>query len=237
MRLACWAVAALSILPALGWAASGTVVVEGRVVPLPPGEWREVGRGVEVDNLRYTGQQYRLGKAIFVQEKDGRATAMTVVWAASTNPGTTINWRVEPVCRREDLFAQLSQSTDHRSMDCLAVGAFMPARRRGERVAAEWRGYMDELESRPDWIPPTWVFASYRLTDPYNLLAVEYRFSPEAHGFAPDRRAWAANGWNPGNLDGPRRGFMERVRYWATWARPALWQAFQRNAGAALPRL
>ncbi len=182
------------------------MAVEGRVVPLPPGEWREIGRGVEIDNLRYGGQQYRLGKAVLVQESGGRVTGMVLVWASS-NPGTTINWVVTPVCRREDFYAQMTRSTDHRSMDCLAVSSMMPPRRRGESVPEELRGYFNEVEQRPDWMPHAMAFASFRLTDPFNLLHVEYRFSPEANGFPPDRRARAADGWNPANLDDQRRGF------------------------------
>ncbi len=238
MVLARWsAVLTLALLPSFAWAVSGAVAVEGRIVPLPPGEWREIGRAVEVDNLRGgAGQQYRVGKAVLVQENGGRVTGMVLVWASS-NPGTTVNWTIPPVCRREDLYAQVTRSTDHRSMDCLAVSSMMPTRRRGEAVAEEWRGYFNELEQRPDWVPHVLAFASFRLTDASNLLHVEYRFSPEAHGFQSDRRAWAANGWNPASLDDQRRGFLNRVRTWASAVRPALWQAFQRNAPVPLPAL
>ena len=235
MVFASWSAAlVLAALPSLAWAVSGSVVVEGRVVPLPPGDWREIGRGVEIENLRYESQQYRFGKAVFVQESGGRVTGMTLVWASS-NPGTEIEWLVPPVCRREDIHAQMTRSTDHRSTDCLAVGSTMPARRRGEDVAEEWRNYFDEVERRPDWMPHALVFASFRLTDPFNLLHVEYRFSPEAHGFPPDRRAWRMNGWNPANLDARRRSFLDRVSAWASAVRPALWHAFQRNVPLSLP--
>ena len=72
------AVLALALLPSFAWAVSGSVTVEGRVVPLPPGEWREIGRGVEVNNLKCVGQQYRVGTAVFVQESGGRVTGMTL---------------------------------------------------------------------------------------------------------------------------------------------------------------
>lgn len=236
MTFVSWCMAlALSALPSFALAVSGNAAVEGRVVPLPPGEWREVGRATEVANLRYSGQQYRLGKALFIQESNGRATAMTVVWAASSNPGTSINWDVPATCRREDVFAQMTRSADHRAMDCLVVGTLLPMRRRPENVPDEWRSYFTELEARPEWIPHTWAFASFRLSDPFNLLHVEYRFSPEAQGFGVDRRAWSANGWNYANLDDRRRGFLERVRVWASLARSTLWQGFQRGAPVSLP--
>ncbi len=224
----------LAALPSFAWAASGSVVVEGRAVPLPPCEWREIGRGVETESLRYGREEYRFGKAVFVQESGGRVTGMTLVWTSS-NPGTEIAWLVPPVCRREDVFAQMTRSTDHRATDCLAVGATLPPRRHGEDVAEEWRGYFGEVERRQGWMPRALAFASFRMTDPSNLLHVEYRFSPEAHGFPPDRRAWGTNGWNPANLDAQRRGFMERVSVWASAVRPALQQAFQHDVPFSLP--
>jgi hypothetical protein len=155
---------------------------------------------------------------------------MVVVWSATSNPGTNINWTVEPICRREDFYLQMTRSTDQQNMDCAAISTVIPGRRRGsEKLSDEWRRYYDALEANPDWIPSTWAFAAYRLAAGGNLLHVEYRFSPEAHGFPPDRRSWGANGWNPGNLDDRRRTFMERLRLWATITRSNLWQAFQRD--------
>src|SRR4051812_25690891 len=54
----------LVLLPSLAAAVSGNITVEGRIVPLPPGDWREVARATEVRTLRYTGQAYQLGKVI-----------------------------------------------------------------------------------------------------------------------------------------------------------------------------
>lgn len=223
--------------PSLGGAVSGSVEVEGRVVPLPPGEWQPLGRAVEVENLRYTGQQYRIGKAQFVQERDGRVSAMVIVWVASSNPGTTINWQVSNLCRRQDLYAQMTRSADQQSQDCLGVSTAIPRRQRGQNVAEEWRPYYEMLDRNPDWIPRVSVWASFRIANQFNILNVEYSVSPEAAGFPADTRAWGANAWNPNNLRDERRAYVEKVVLWAMQARPIIWEAFQRDARRTLPGL
>ena len=151
-----------------------------------PGPTRMRARGTKGEPTSVPAPRHILAE---VSSDAGRAppggNSYGLVWASS-NPGTTIDWLVTPVCRREDLYAQMTRSTDHRSMDCLVVSSMMPARRRGQSVPEEWRGYFDEVERRPDWMPHVLALASFRLTDPFNLLHVEYRFSPEAHGFPPD---------------------------------------------------
>jgi filamentous hemagglutinin family protein len=85
---------------------TGQVSVAGRSVPLPPGEWRQIGAASDQQTLERGNMV--VGSAILVQETAGRLAAMVIISEASTNPARPINWAIPNICSRDNTFARFA---------------------------------------------------------------------------------------------------------------------------------
>ncbi len=217
-----------------------SVTVGGRVVPLPPGDWTEIGRSSDLRTLRGGGQTYTIEALLLAQREAGRITAFVNVWQASSNPTFIINWDIPRFCSREDIFANLTRQALPQAQDCLAlnhdiINPGVPP----TNPLEHWRGFWRLASEQPQAVPRTTLLNSFSLAEAGNLLRVTYMFSPEYFGFPRESTtsAWASSAWHRSNLNDQRRDTLERMKRWAEQARPIVLTAFRWGSAAPLPAL
>lgn len=213
-----------------------SVTVGGRIVPLPPGDWTEVGRGSSLVALRNTGQQYTRESMLLVQRQGGRVTGLVDVAFASTNPVMQIRWVIPNTCSRDDTYANLTREALERSQDCLILNHYtMDPVVAPQNPAEHWKPFWQMANAEPNSIPRTTVGAQFALANSGNVLQVTYRFSVEARGFPREETNWANSSWHRGRLNDRRRATVNELQAWAEQARPIMQAAFNTGRAAPLP--
>jgi uncharacterized membrane protein len=178
----------------------GLIEVEGKKVPLPPGEWRLTGAG--------TSSAERNIVSLALLRLDG-AAANAAVLIQTNRHLVAVDWGNPAACGRSDLyFADIRYATDHDN-SC-AYAAYVAS---GPQVDAPidpawWETVQRAAQS--GWaLPGRWIVAGFSLGDRKEGLAVRYFFaSPPALPIPQATDALAA--WTRLAWDGVARGFRNR---------------------------
>lgn len=216
-----------SAVPASAQLFTGQVEVAGRRVPLPPGEWRQIGAATEQRTIQ-RGNMI-VGSAILIQEINDRVAAMTIITDASTNPARPIDWSIPNICTRENTFSRSVNVALAQSQDCYIVNHIVTSHMPPNTISSLWEGYWTQISTRPGWIPNNWVEVAFRMADRTNSLTVSYRVNPEVIGGLPATSRggrWEDSAFHRQNLDPARRAFMERMSAWAQRTRSIVSQCF-----------
>ncbi len=184
----------------------GMIQIEGKQVPLPPGEWRAAGRAIDSTEplrtvvslalVRLNG--VRMGAAVLIQ----------------TNPlNTSALWGTPSGCERTDLlFARIRYSSDHDG-SC-AYAAYVTTAIGSETVDPAWQQARLQAVELGWQIPPYWVEAAYRITDPRDAVHVRYLFDPAARtpNPLPTATVRALVRWTETNWHAVGSGFRNRLK-------------------------
>lgn len=227
MRALFAALLLLGALPAMAQTqVEGTLTLGGKVVALPPGQWRvlhigaEPGRSIEGDLATTTHQ------AVLVQEHGGRAAAVILARAAAEVGGA---WNPHGVCIHPAAIQRDVVQAVHGALDCR--GLLLVGGGRTETTPAFMNSFYAEGTQRPGWLPPTWISVQVIQSQRMHYLAVEYLFAPSV--FAP--RATGAS-WNEGARSAAQNDVVQRLVGFGTQARVAAQAGlYGRQPGAALP--
>jgi uncharacterized caspase-like protein len=162
-----------------------TIRVLTRLVPLPPGPWREAARWVEHAHPSLANgmwQIFSVHTVILVQEREGRPVAAIRV-LATENDGSITGWTTPPPCRAEGSAARGLVSTSGLFVDCWSV-------RQGEVRQGYFARHLPEGRI---------VSSLHAFGDSRNMMLVEYGFTAMS---AESLAAWA-----PGAQEAIRRGY------------------------------
>lgn len=215
--LACLDPEATNAQPLSGTVVTGSVVMNGRAIPLPPGEWRELGRSSTEGVPRQTGASTRLGgnTVLLAQEQGGRLSGLVSILAGERGTWVTYdNWESMACARTTWSLHSLVREGNQSYQNCADLRTWTATTRRPANVDARWAPYFDIVATRPDWAPSVFHTAWSRVADHSGSVNVIYHFSPETRGFARDGRAWAQNGWNPANQDDAKKAYLARMSDW-----------------------
>jgi uncharacterized membrane protein len=192
------------------------VAIEGKIVPLPPGEWRVTGRSlsdrklVSLSLLRLHG-----------------ATADAAVLIQVNRSDASVEWGDPPECGRTDLYYARIRYADDHDISC-AYAAHVDAAPAvisgpgaapgtGATIDPAWQATMQQAAQAGWTVPTAWVVAAFCLGDRHDALAVRYFFAPDrateahlsaAHLSAEGARALAD--WTRTEWDDVARGFRNR---------------------------
>lgn len=236
MRLLVLALAlALSLgLPEAGLAESfsGAIVLNGRAVPLPPGEWQLLASIEEPAAGQALG-----GRAVLLVQEAGDRLAAMVVARASTRARNAVytNWSRRGACAEGDeTIAVILREASERKQDCARVTSWTNPAARPPDPAPEFSRYFDLARTRPGWVPARFHSVWIGLADQTGDLEVYYHFSPETRGFWRDERPWAQNGWNPANQGPQQKAYLLRLVGWGKGAHQAVRGGFTTGRAAPL---
>jgi len=161
----------------------GVFAIEGKQVPLPPGEWRVAGRAVSGETL------HGVLSVAMVRLKGGVVDAAVLIQTNRLN--TDAAWGKAPECDRQDLyFARTRYASDHDG-SCAYAAYVVSAR---DDIDPAWRQVLQH-----GWRFPTrWLEAAYRITDPRDAIQVRYLFKAPDHSSAASVQelvSWTEAGW------------------------------------------
>ena len=161
----------------------GVFAVEGKQVPLPPGEWQVTGRAVSGE------APHSVVSVALVRRNGANVDAAVLIQTNRLNADAA--WGTAPECDREDLyFARTRYASDHDG-SCAYAAYVVPAR---DDVDPAWR----QALQHGGQFPARWLEAAYRISDPRDALEVRYLFKAPAYPSADAVRglvAWTETGW------------------------------------------
>jgi uncharacterized membrane protein len=168
----------------------GMISVEGKEVPLPPGEWHLAGRATTPADAEHRVLSVAL---VRLRGADVGAAVLIQTNRMDTDPA----WGKATACDRTDLyFARIRYASDHDG-SC-AYTAYVDAAVRREVTDPAWQQVLLHGAGSGWRFPAAWVEAAYRITDPRDAIQVRYLFNP-VNGF--DRAsvktlvAWTETSW------------------------------------------
>lgn len=206
----------------------GRLTLGGKVVPLPPGQWRVLHLGSEPSRTREGDLPATLHRALLVQERDGKAAA--VILATAATEVSTV-WHPSGICTNANALVRQVEIAIRGNLDChglvnqgAGVGANTP----------DWlRSLYREGVDRPGWIPPRWIVGTVLLSERMHYLNVEYRYAPAVFGTGNAR---SAGNWSEGMRSPAQNDFLARITGFTSRAREELRRGlYGREPGAPLP--
>lgn len=220
MRLLRPILAALLVLPPLAGGLAQTftesVLLNGRAVPLPAGEWRQLGSAEEPAY----GQALGYRAVLLVQEVGTRLSGIVVARASTrANNAVFSNWDRRGACAQGDeTVAVIVREASERAQNCARVTQWSAPATPPPAPAPEFREYFKLAATQDGWAPARFFSVWIAIADHTGDLEVYYHFSPETRGFVRDDRPWAQNSWNPANQTDRQKGFLARLVAWGRGA-------------------
>lgn len=202
--------------PPQGATVSGSVVLNGRAVPLPPGEWKVFASedGGRAPDFAGALSQASGSWAILIQDQGQHLSGVVVISASERAYFSYSNWQVLACARSPSSTASLVREGGEGHQNCADVRVVVVEPRRPANVPRMWGTFFDAVYARPGWSPTIFYTAWSRVADRSGSLDVIYHFSPETRGFTRDDRPWAQNGWNPANQNDAQKAYAARVADW-----------------------
>jgi uncharacterized membrane protein len=190
----------------LGAAYRDIIKIEGKDVPLPPGDWLLTGRSLSDSKV----------VSLSLLRLEG-ATADAAVLVQVNQSDAAAEWGDPPECGRSDLYYARIRYADDHDVSC-AYAAYVDAGSgTGAAVDPAWRATLQRA-AQAGWIVPTeWVVSAFRIGDRHDTLEVRYFFAPA--GAMPQARlspglsaggAQALAAWTRAAWDDVARGFRNR---------------------------
>jgi hypothetical protein len=222
--------AAIAPAPATAQPFTGSVTLNGRGIPLPPGEWRVLGKFEEAA----FGQALGVSALLLVQDAGDRLAGM-VVARASTRATNAVfsNWSRRGACAAGDeTIAVILREASERRQDCARVTQWSTPTVRPPNPAPEFQKYFELAETQDGWAPSRFQSVWIAFADNTGDLEVYYHFSPETRGFVRDARPVAQNAWTPANQNQRQKEYLARLVTWGRAAHAAVRVGFLDAASA-----
>lgn len=225
----------LPVNPNIGTIYRGTYDADGRIVPLPAGEFESVAY-----ISGQIGQTTNMGAAL-LQVRGNRLAAVVFVFATPAGSKIGTGFRLIVDCTRNDLhYKEVDSNVDFGPQDCVTVNHIWPDGWRLPITANIFKSVLVALDTRGIPLPPALIAVNIYEADRDGYLRVWYYFNPEDQGIESHRTAtWADSDWHVNYLarDQRRLAYMEQARQWAHGWRPLLRAAFIGNRMTPPPGL
>lgn len=221
-------VLALGVLlwhPAAAQTHVGTVSFNGRSVPLPPGEWRQVATTTTTRQLAGGGGVGgRNAQLALLRVASGRVTGLVTIETSVDVSDNMAGWTREPECQRNDIHAVVVESDVQRDQNCWTLNHLVMTR--GPN-ASEFVNTYYAAAAAAGGMPPTMLRVTSRRSDNLHFVTVRYHFAPDHARFAPATEGWRENPWHRDRLDGSRSAYVAALRTWAPAAHAAVLRGFR----------
>ena len=210
----------------IGTVYSTTFDLAGRQVPLPQGDWVLVGDGFEIlPSVR--GGAGDAVESVVLFRVEGEAVPAFVI-AHRNRIGVDNGWGVASDCDRTDIHAAVTYDAAAAHGFCGFVNHVVTAV--DGRSATSWKQAVAYAQAHRLALPPTWLMAGFRLSDPTDVVDVRYHFDPALAGMpTPTDAGWSDSRWSKAAVAGRPtavgEGWGDAAWRWAGYA--AFW-----NSGA-----
>ena len=190
-----------------GAAPPGTVVhdvieIEGKSVPLPPGEWHVTAQTVSEHNVVSLS---------LLRLHDGMADAAILI--QTNQSSVVVDWGNPAACGQSDLYYAWVRYTSGHDGSC-AYAAYVDATPvAGTAVDPSWTATLQRAAQSGWTVPSTWVVSAFCLSDRRDGMEVRYYFAPArapSPGYLTSNGSKALMAWTRTAWDQVARGFRNR---------------------------
>lgn len=177
------------------------IEVDGKLVPLPDGEWKLVSQTVSRSGALNSLTMFRLS--------GDTVTAAALVQTAGA--GSSTAWGKAPACERSDLpLARVRYASDHDG-SCAWTALVnrvtpKPASTADSTLDPSWLAALATAENNRWRMPPSWSVVGLRVSDPRDAVQIRYAFAIKDNLAQPPDQAWVDIAWERVEL-----GFRRRI--------------------------
>jgi hypothetical protein len=190
----------------LGASVSGHIVIDGKQVPLPRGEWTVAGQGVQDFDLPELGAFGAVHSVVLFQQVGQRVVAIAEINtnAVAVNDG----WGRTRACARGHQFLLVTRYRTGWDTSCF----FVQPTRLTEAGPAAWHAARRLAAAARLALPEVALSAGFRLSDRQDIVDLRFHFDPALFGAALADSNWSAAAVR----DDPAR--LDAVQRLAAWA-------------------
>ncbi len=191
------------------------VMVEGKQIPLPAGDWYLAAHVVPEDRASDRAGDRAAVSQVLLRVRDRRVDAAVLVQA--NRFGRPSIWGLAPGCKRT-LFAdrRILYASDHDGACAYAGFVDGTVSAANDAVDPAWRRAQRDAVDRGWNLPASWMMVSYRISDPMDAMQVRYLFHP-----------WSGDDAKMPVSTTVRRVFGERLVAWMDESWPAIALGFR----------
>jgi len=202
----------------MGKTVTGSVLTQGKSVPLPPGQW------IVVAHFPAAGGVESLFLAQLRRDKLSRA----VLVQASTQASESGFRRSAQCARTALLYVKTISNEEFGRQDCWTINHNLWTQSERDTPPII-RAAIGDLEVRGVKYPPVLLSAFFRLADRQSFLHAVYYFNPETDGIASKPTLWEESDWNRNYIHQypDKIAYVEKLRAWAEGWHPAVRDGFQ----------
>lgn len=216
---------------------SNIFAIEGKQVPLPPGEWVVAGEAPTSSPARPAEHPPVMSVVLF-RLAAGRVDA--AILFQTNHRRARVAWGTAVSCNRTDLYlARTRYASDHDG-SCVYAAHVDTNVDKVVGIDPAWTMAMHTAATKNWHVPTSWVDVVYRITDPSDAIQVRYLFDPWGQESTIARQLstdsiQSLTGWAESTWDVVETGFRNRIDDDAHW-RLRDWPQSERSSPDLLSR-
>lgn len=203
----------------------GPIVIAGKQLVLPDGDWVVAGRGFEtVAGLE--GVPYGAIESLVLFRLAASPSKEVAAFVIARRNAVAIEqgWGVAPECQRTDLLLATTYDDSEGHVFCGFVTHVLSAASNTDDLG--WQAAVRYAQQQGLTLPATWLMAGFRISDFSNMLDVRYHFNPDLQGATPYPAAsWADSAWSRAAIYGATTATGTPSTFSSLLNRVAFWRA------------
>lgn len=204
---------------------TGKIMLAGRLMPLPEGEWYLAARGVG------HGRGNDINETLLLLRQSGPSLSGLAMYTANPLAKPSSGYRLFPSCADSNyLFADVRTAAPDGRQDCFSIQFVSEAALRAPRAGPLVKALVDAANARNLAIPETMLVASFVEAEPTHVVVFTLYLNPDLAGVPPAPSVVRAESdWASFNLqrDPARAAYVQRLQAWGQAWRIALLDAFE----------
>ncbi len=188
----------------------GVFEITGHTVPLPVGSWTLVGVGVDPAKPTPRSSYGVIFSLVFFKHTASSVDAFLILHANAIPTGD--GWGLSRDCLQKEIpFVKIDDNTDRHAF-CTFVRPLVVA---PHQTLGAWRDAVHFADTQGWHLPPSWLEAGFRISDPYDVLDVRYAFRPPPIPLPHSTSADPDNGRSlPAEVMAAFSGLWHTVDFW-----------------------
>jgi ankyrin repeat protein len=192
----------------IGKVYSNSIQLSNKIIPLPEGEWKVIGRGATGDANYF--------EIILLKESEKTGKMPSSIIITTDSPTNTYHgYTACAYCGRKDVhYIVVKNNTEGRAQDCWLINHYIMSMNASRPAVKEAYDY---FLSNKITIPKVLVQSFHHFTSAHSskYLEVAYFSNPEVEGFEPSIDSnWSTSEWHPLriNNDPKKMAYIERLK-------------------------
>lgn len=205
--------------------------MRGRHIPLPPGDWVQIGRYSWLGGS--SGPVFTYDDAILARVSRNGVDALILARTTDYNGSSYVRtWGNNTICSRPDTYLLFIQNYSETRHECALLNHVIATDSSG--ASEVWKTYLATRAKNEANYPATLIAASFRFARDAAATTVTYYFGVEQSGFPKEATSWSASSWHRNNLTPDKQALVDGYKAWLKANFDAIQQATEQSRHVTL---